>query len=85
MVAKALPLQVQAQGAGGVVINLGWLSGRNLAAVGTVTAQSAPNLLIDNDGMRTVGQDAAVEGEIVHQADADPHPPIDRQEGGGSV
>jgi len=88
MVAKALPLQVQAQGGGaGVTINLGWLAGRGLINV-TPTAQSAPNLLIQQDDTRTTGQRDNAQTVIDHQADAEmpaphPHPPIERQEGGG--
>jgi hypothetical protein len=90
MVAKALPLQVQAQGgSGGITINLAWLAGRGLTNV-SPTAQ--PNVidaqLIESTARNDV--DLRVEdtnhpepAAIDHQADtADPHPPIERQEGG---
>ncbi len=89
MVAKALPLQVHAQGAGGITINLGWLAGRGLTNV-TTTAQ--PNVIDAQVIESTARNDVALRVEdtnhpepaaIDHQADsADPHPPIERQEGG---
>ena len=87
MVAKALPLQVQAQGgSGGVTINLAWLAGRGLTNV-TPTAQSEnkPSTInaLKHD-TRTMHPPHVVEGEIVRSVDAaDPHPPIERQEGVG--
>lgn len=84
LVAKVVPAHIHTTGTGAVTINLGWLTGRSLGN-DTITVQSDRKSLILQDDTRTVGQAAAVEGEIVHQADADPHPPIDRQEGGGSV
>lgn len=82
MVSKALPLQVQAQGGGGVTINLGWLAGRQLVTVnGTATSHSQPNLLIQQDDTRTINPQEVSETAGDHQADnhgaaeGDPLPP----------
>lgn len=89
MVAKVVPLQVQAQG-GGVTINLGWLAGRQLVTVnGTATSQSAHNLLIEQGDTRNINPQESAETATDHQADnhgaaeGDPHPPFDGQAGGG--
>lgn len=91
MVAKALPLQVQAQGGGaGVTINLGWLAGRGLI---NVTPTAHPNVIDAQLIESTARNDVDLQVEdtthpepaaIVYQAgSADPHPPIERREGGG--
>jgi len=75
MVAKALPLTVNAQGAG-ITINLGWLQGRGIVDV-TPSPQSAHNSLIDNGKL--------IEAETDHQVDEiDTPPPINRQGGEGA-
>ena len=75
MVAKALPLTVNAQGAG-ITINLGWLQGRGIVDV-TPSPQSAHNSLIDNGKL--------IESETDHQVDEiDTPPPINRQGGEGA-
>jgi hypothetical protein len=90
MVAKALPLQLQAQGGGGgITINLAWLAGRGLT---NVTSTAQPNVIDAQVIESTARNDVALRVEdtnhpepaaIDHQADsADPHPPIERQEGG---
>ena len=84
MVSKALPLQVQASGQGGITINLGWLAGRGIVNV-TPTSQHAHKSLIHNEDMRIINQNDASDGEIVQQADKiDPPPPINRQGGEGA-
>jgi len=75
MVAKALPLTVNAQGAG-ITINLGWLAGRGIVDV-TPATQSAPKPLIDKSKL--------IESETDHQVDEiDTPPPINRQGGEGA-
>jgi hypothetical protein len=75
MVAKALPLTVNAQGAG-ITINLGWLAGRGIVDV-TPSSQSEPKSLIDNGKL--------IEAETDHQVDEiDTPPPINRQGGEGA-
>lgn len=84
MVSKALPLQVQAGGQGGITINLGWLAGRGIVDV-TPATQSAPKSLIDNRDNRIINQDDVSEGETDQQADKNtPPPPINRQGGEGA-
>ena len=84
MMAKALPLTVNANGAGGVTINLGWLSGRDIG--GTLTVQPTSNPLIEHDDNRTINPDASLEPAIDQKIPADdPHPPVERQAGEGSV
>ena len=76
MVSKALPLQVQAGGQGGITINLGWLAGRGIVDV-TPSPQPAPKPLIDNGKL--------IESETDRQVDEiDPLPPINRQGGEGA-
>ena len=76
MVSKALPLQVQAGGQGGITINLGWLAGRGIVDV-TPSSQSEPKSLIDNGKL--------IEAETDHQVDEiDTPPPINRQGGEGA-
>lgn len=75
MVAKALPLTVNAQGAG-ITINLGWLAGRGIVDV-TPATHSAHKSLIDNGKL--------IESETDRQVDEiDPLPPINRQGGEGA-
>lgn len=84
MVAKVLPAQIAAQGAGTVVVNLGWLQGRDLGTNVTLTAQPERNsLILQSDNRVAIPNDAELT-ETDHQADnADPLPPFNRQEGGG--
>ncbi len=83
MMAKALPLTVNANGTGGVTINLGWLSGRDIG--GTLTVQPTPNALIEHDDNRTINPSAALEPAIPEKIQADdPLPPDERQAGEGS-
>jgi len=56
MMAKALPLTINGNGTGGVTINLGWLSGRDIG--GTLTVQPTPNALIEHDDNRTINPSA---------------------------
>ena len=75
MVAKALPLTVNAQGSG-ITINLGWLAGRGIVDV-TPSSQPTPKSLIGNEKL--------IESETDHQVDEiDPPPPINRQGGEGA-
>jgi hypothetical protein len=75
MVAKALPLTVNAQGSG-ITINLGWLAGRGIVDV-TPASHSAPKPLIDKSKL--------IEAETDHQVDKiDTPPPINRQGGEGA-
>lgn len=70
MVAKVLPAQIAAQGAGTVVVNLGWLQGRDLGASVTLTAQGErKSLILDADKRITDPQDPE------SAAIADPLPP----------
>ena len=76
MVSKALPLQVQAGGQGGITINLGWLAGRGIVDV-TPSPHSAHKSLIDNGKL--------IESETDRQVDEiDTLPPINRQGGEGA-
>jgi len=83
MMAKALPLTINGNGTGGVTINLGWLSGRDIG--GTLTVQPTPNALIEHDDKRTINPSA---GETLENRQeisaADPLPPDERQRGEGS-
>ena len=83
MMAKALPLTVTGNGGGGVTIQLGWLTGRDIG--GTLTVQPTPNALIEHDDKRTINPSHAV-GRAIDQEipTADPHPPDERQAGEGS-
>ena len=75
MVAKALPLTVNATGAG-ITINLGWLQGRGIVDV-TPATHSAPKSLIGNGKL--------IESETDRQVDEiDTLPPINRQGGEGA-
>ena len=81
MVAKALPLTVNATGAG-ITINLGWLQGRGIVDV-TPATQGNTKSLIHNEDSRIINQDGATDAETDHTADKNtPPPPINRQEGG---
>ena len=83
MMAKALPLTINGNGTGGVTINLGWLSGRDIG--GTLTVQPTPNALIEHDDNRTINP---IAGEALENRQeipaADPLPPDERQGGEGS-
>lgn len=83
MMAKALPLTVNANGAGGVTINLGWLSGRDIG--GTLTVQPASNSLIEHDDKRTINPSATIEPieSQKNTAAETPIPADDRLPGGG--
>ena len=75
MVAKALPLTVNAQGSG-ITINLGWLAGRGIVDV-TPSSQPASKSLIDKSKL--------IESETDRQVDEiDTPPPINRQGGEGA-
>lgn len=80
MVAKALPLTINGNGAG-ITINLGWLQGRGIVDV-TNTAQRSANPLIHNEDKRISNQAEVIEGEIDHQAD-EKSPPTPHQSAGG--
>lgn len=83
MMAKALPLTINGNGTGGVTINLGWLSGRDIG--GTLTVQPTPNALIEHDDNRTINPSS---GETLENRQeipaANPLPPDERQGGEGS-
>lgn len=83
MMAKALPLTVNANGTGGVTINLGWLSGRDIG--GTLTVQPASKPLIEHDDKRTINPDASLEPieSQKNTAAETPIPADDRLPGGG--
>jgi hypothetical protein len=83
MMAKALPLTINGNGTGGVTINLGWLSGRDIG--GTLTVQPTPNALIEHDDNRTINPSHAADPAIDQEIPtADPQPPLNRQGGEGS-
>ncbi len=83
MMAKALPLTINGNGTGGVTINLGWLSGRDIG--GTLTVQPTPNVLIEHDDNRTINPSHAADPAIDQEIPtADPLPPDERQRGEGS-
>ena len=83
MMAKALPLTINGNGTGGVTINLGWLSGRDIG--GTLTVQPTPNALIEHDDKRTINPDASLEPieSQKNTAAETPIPADDRLPGGG--
>jgi hypothetical protein len=88
MVAKVIPAQLQAQVDGAIVVQLPWLTGRNVGGYVPSTSQSA---IIDaqvveitqekNGDLRVSDPKPALEAP--KSAESDPHPPIDRQAGGG--
>lgn len=84
MVAKALPLQVTAQGASGVVVQLNWLQGRNLAPHVTATSHPDPNSLILKADTRDAIpiQPDVIDVETGEGATADPPPPLSSAGGG---
>jgi len=83
MMAKALPLTVNATGAG-ITINLGWLQGRGIVDV-TPATQGNSKALIHNEDSRIINQDDATNGETDRQVDKiDPPPPMNRQGGEGA-
>jgi hypothetical protein len=55
LVAKALPLQVNAQVSGGIAIQLGWLQQRGIGAVATQSAERVPQV-IDQQGKAATAQ-----------------------------
>ena len=88
MVSKVLPAQLQASVQGGIVVSLPWLTGRNINPHGTTTAQSQAidaqviDVTIEKGGhLRVADPRPALEPPAA--ALPDPHPPIDRQAGGG--
>ena len=83
MMAKALPLTVNANGGGGVTIQLGWLTGRDIG--GTLTVQPTSNPLIEHDDNRTINPSAALEPieSQKNTAAETPIPADDRLPGGG--
>jgi hypothetical protein len=83
MMAKALPLTINGNGAGGVTIQLGWLTGRDVG--GTLTVQPNGKSLIEHDDNRTINpSDAATLENHQEIPAADPLPPDERQGGEGS-
>lgn len=83
MMAKALPLTVNANGGGGVTIQLGWLTGRDIG--GTLTVQPTPNALIEHDNKRSINPSATIEPieSQKNTAAETPIPADDRLPGGG--
>ena len=82
MVAKALPLTVNATGAG-ITINLGWLQGRGIVDV-TPATQGNTKSLIHNEDSRIINQDDVTEGETDQQSDRNA-PPTPHQTAGGDA
>ena len=91
MVAKVIPAQLQAQVDGAIVVQLPWLQGRNVGGYVPSTSQSA---IIDaqvveitqekNGDLRVSDPKPALEApKASENPQSDPHPPIDRQAGGG--
>jgi hypothetical protein len=88
MVAKVIPAQLQAQVDGAIVVQLPWLQGRNVGGFVPSASQSA---IIDaqvveitqekNGDLRVSDPKPALEAP--KSAQSDPHPPINRQAGGG--
>lgn len=92
MVAKVIPAQLQASVQGGIVVQLPWLTGRNITPHGTTTAQieatdaQVIDVTVEKGGHLRVGDPRpALEAppSPASSAFSDPHPPIDRQAGGG--
>jgi len=88
MVSKVLPAQLQASVQGGVVVSLPWLTGRNINAHVPSTSQSQAidaqviDVTMEKDGNLRVSDPRPA---LASPAAAlpDPHPPINRQAGGG--
>lgn len=92
MVSKVIPAQLQASVQGGITVQLPWLTGRNISPHGTTTAQfdavdaQVIDVTVESDGDLRVGDPRpALEAPVAggNATHFDPHPPIDRQAGGG--
>jgi len=98
LVAKVIPAQLQAQVDGNIVVQLPWLTARNIGSRGTFTAQNEAvdaqviDITQEKDGnLRVSNPRPALEaprGDRQASSDrlvdvADPPPPVGRQGGGG--
>jgi hypothetical protein len=88
LVAKVIPAQVQASVDGAIVVQLPWLQGRNVGGSVPPTSQSSVidaqviDITMEKGGDLRVGDPRpALEAPV--PAAPTPHPPIDRQAGGG--
>jgi len=88
MVGKVIPAQLQASVQGGIVVSLPWLTGRNINPHVPSTSQSQAidaqviDVTVEKGGnLRVSDPRPALEAPAA--AFPDPHPPIDRQAGGG--
>jgi len=88
MVAKVLPAQLQAQVDGAIVVQLPWLQGRNVGGFvpstsqhNVIDAQVVDITMEKNGDLRVSDPKPALEAP--KSAESDPHPPINRQAGGG--
>ena len=87
LVAKVIPAQLQAQVDGNIVVQLPWLTARNIGQRGTFTAQNEAidAQVIDitqekNGDLRVSDPRPALEASL---SPSDPPPPAERQGGGG--
>jgi hypothetical protein len=79
LVAKVVPAHIHTSGTGAVTINLGWLTGRNVAPDTITVHPERKSLILDAD---TRSNDPHPVAESPKDAAADPHPLVDRQDGG---
>ena len=93
LVAKVIPAQLQANIDGNIVVQLPWLTARNVGGRGTPTSQSQAidaqviDITLEKGGDLRVGDPKpALEAPQAapDQPDPTPHPPFDRQAGGGA-
>jgi len=88
MVAKVIPAQLQASVQGGIVVQLPWLQGRNVGGHVPSTSHSQAvdaqviDIAVEKGGnLRVADPRPALEAPSTHVPT--PHPPIERQAGGG--
>lgn len=88
LVGKVIPAQLQANIDGNIVVQLPWLTARNVGRRGSVTSHSSAtdaqviDVTMEKDGNLRVG-DPKPALEAPTPTVQTPHPPIDRQAGGG--
>lgn len=88
LVAKVIPAQLQAQVDGAIVVQLPWLQGRNVGGYVPSTSHSQAvdvqviDITVEKGGnLRVADPRPALEAPSTHVPT--PHPPIERQAGGG--
>jgi len=88
LVAKVIPAQLQASVDGNIVVQLPWLTTRNVGGRGAVTSQSSTieaqviDVTVEKGGALRVS-DPKPALEAPEQPAPTPHPPANRQAGGG--